>query len=204
MEWIEAQQTGVALDDDASVFDMERAGYNESSEGEQGALDVLDDVFALDALPSDGDTAAGMRAMGFTDEEINELANPRGTDGQGQVSAGQADARGTGQRAPDVRGSHEAPRQAQGESGEVDAEMLTSYTPAELARREMAEQQARKQKTQAIGPYTSKKDSGLLIRDEAPAGQRIRRGPYANEPGGRDDYTQDLFGTAVPAENRDD
>lgn len=116
MEWIEAQQTGAVLDEDASVFDLERASYNEASDGERVAFDMLDDVFALDATPNDADTAAGMRAMGFTDEEINGLANPQGTDGQGQGRIEQADARGTGERAADVRGSDEAPRQAQGES----------------------------------------------------------------------------------------
>lgn len=160
MEWIEAQQTGAVLDEDASVFDLERASYNEASDGERAAFDMLDDVFALDAMPNDADTAAGMRALGFTDEEINGLANPQGTDGQGQGRIEQADARGTGERAADVRGSDEAPRQAQGESSsEVSADLLTSYTPAELARREQAardaqareaaEQQAREQKAQA-------------------------------------------------------
>lgn len=129
LDWLDAQRGAPRLDEDASAYDFEAAGLNLDASEE--AL-LIGDIFA-EAAPQD--EAAVMRALGFTEEEIQDVvgqkADREGPRGTGQDGAGRA------QEAGEVARSD---AQTQGEAGSESApEGLTSYTNEDIARQEAAQ-----------------------------------------------------------------
>ena len=115
LDWLDAQRGAPRLDEDASAYDFEAAGLDLDASEE--AL-LIGDIFA-EAAPQD--EAAVMRALGFTEEEIQDVvgqeADREGPRGTGQDGAGRA------QEAGEVARSDARP---QGEAGsEGDPEGLT-------------------------------------------------------------------------------
>ena len=129
LDWLDAQRGAPRLDEDASAYDFEAAGLDLDASEE--AL-LIGDIFA-EAAPQD--EAAVMRALGFTEEEIQDVvgqkADREGPRGTGQDGAGRA------QEAGEVARSDAQP---QGEAGSESApEGLTSYTNEDIARQEAAQ-----------------------------------------------------------------
>lgn len=117
------------LDEDASAYDFEAAGI--SLDASEEAM-LIGDIFA-EAAPQD--EAAVMRALGFTEEEIQDVVGQK-ADRKGPHSAGQ-DGAGRAQEAGEVARTDARP---QGEAGsEGGPEGLTSYTNEDIARQEAAQ-----------------------------------------------------------------
>lgn len=110
LDWLDAQRGEPRLDEDASAYDFEAAGLDLDASEE--AL-LIGDIFA-EAAPQD--EAAVMRALGFTEEEIQDVvgqkADRKGPRGAGQNGAGRA------QEAGEVARSDAQP---QGEAGSESA-----------------------------------------------------------------------------------
>lgn len=110
LDWLDAQRGAPRLDEDASAYDFEAAGLDLDASEE--AL-LIGDIFA-EAAPQD--EAAVMRALGFTEEEIQDVvgqkADREGPRGTGQDGAGRA------QEAGEVARSDAQP---QGEAGSESA-----------------------------------------------------------------------------------
>ena len=126
LDWLDAQRGAPRLDEDASAYDFEAAGLDLDASEE--AL-LIGEIFAEAASQ---DEAAVMRALGFTEEEIQDVvgqkADREGPRGTGQDGAGRA------QEAGEVARSDARP---QGEAGsEGSSEGLTRYTNEDIARRE--------------------------------------------------------------------
>jgi hypothetical protein len=136
VEWLEAQKQGKPLDENSSAYDLERAGYNDLDADTQDAADTLDE-FLNKTTTSEAD---GMRALGFTEEEIHAATGTGGVQ-QSQEGAGQADA-GAAQEPGGVPG--EAFSLASPTSGELRAreEGLARQREKEAEAQRQAEQKA--------------------------------------------------------------
>lgn len=132
IDWLDAQRGEPRLDEDASAYDFEAAGLGQDA-SEEAVL--IGDIFA-EAAPQD--EAAVMRALGFTEEEIQDVVGQK-ADREGPRGTGQ-DGTGRAQEAGEVaRGD----AQPQGEAGsEGSPEGLTSYTNEDIARQEAAQRAA--------------------------------------------------------------
>lgn len=130
LDWLDAQRGGAPrLDEDASAYDFEAAGIGLDASEE---VMLIGDIFA-EAAPQD--EAAMMRALGFTEEEIQDVVGQK-ADRKGPHSAGQ-DGAGRAQEAGEVARTDARP---QGEAGsEGGPEGLTSYTNEDIARQEAAQ-----------------------------------------------------------------
>lgn len=132
LDWLDVQRGESRLDEDASAYDFEAAGIGQDAS--EDAL-LIGEIFT-EAAPQED--AAVMRALGFTEEEIQDVvgqkADREGPRGTGQDGAGRA------QEAGEVaRGD----AQAQGEARSEGApEGLTSYTNEDIARQEAAQRAA--------------------------------------------------------------
>ena len=132
LDWLDAQRGEPRLDEDASAYDFEAAGFGPDT-SEEAML--IGDIFA-EAAPQD--EAAVMRALGFTEEEIQDVAGQE-ADRKGPLGAGQ-DGTGRAQEAGEVARSDARP---QGEAGSKGSpEGLTSYTNEDIARQEAAQRAA--------------------------------------------------------------
>ncbi len=143
IEWLDAQQTGVPLaPEDMSSYDLEAMGYEADPAPVQARYDVVDDFRSDGRAPQD--TAAQMRALGFTEQEIeSELRREAeaGTGSRGERDAGRAQA--TGRNDLDQQpGEAGAGRAEGGARGTEEGLSLATYTPAELAQREAAQREA--------------------------------------------------------------
>ncbi|NML24337.1 LPD38 domain-containing protein [Zoogloea dura] len=211
LDWLDTQRGVFMLDEDASAYDFEAAGLDEFAGPD--AL-TLGDIFA-EVAPQD--EAAAMRALGFTEEEIQD-ATGQEAGGRGESSAGQAVTRRAQEAGAVVEGS--VPAQAGSNREGREPEGLTSYTNEDIARLEA------EQKTRAEAEATAQREADqkaqadseratfTLTGSDRPADKLAARGQtglfdQAQEPGAgytaeekrrarRDDYTQDLFGNAVP------
>lgn len=139
IEWLDAQQAGVRLaPEDMSSYELEVMGYESDPAPVQSRYDVADDFLSDNRAPQD--TAAQMRALGFTEQEIaNELRREAeaGTGSRGERDAGRTETSGRNDLDPQ-------PGEAGAGRAETQQEGLTldSYTPAELAQREAAQREA--------------------------------------------------------------
>ncbi len=154
LDWLDAQRSEPRLDEDASAYDFEAAGLDLDASEETL---LIGDIFAEAALQ---DEAAVMRALGFTEEEIQDVvgqkASREGPRGAGQDGAGRA------QEAGEVARSNAQP---QGEAGsEGSPEGLTSYTNEDIARRE-AEAKAREEAKAAADKAADQKAQADAERD---------------------------------------
>lgn len=108
LDWLDAQRGESRLNEDASAYDFEAAGLGQDA-SEEAML--IGDIFA-EAAPQED--AAVMRALGFTEQEIQDVVGPQ-EDRAGQGSARQPDA-GRAQEAGEVaRGDAQAQGEARSE-----------------------------------------------------------------------------------------
>lgn len=142
LEWRDAQESAAEVSPDASMYDLERAGYAGVEGEDAGLIDAFDDV-AGKVLTE----AEAMRALGFTEEEINEVTSGR---------------EGSGNRGPEAQDGNPVARAArEGEAGnlqrdeatgrpEGQAEGLTleSYTNEDIVAREEASRQREAQRNE--------------------------------------------------------
>jgi len=132
LDWLDTQRGEPRLDEDASAYDFEAAGIGQDAS--EDAM-LIGEIF-VEAAPQED--AAVMRALGFTEQEIQDVVGQQ-ADREGQGGPRQADA-GRAQEAGEVaRGD----AQAQGEArSEGSPEGLTSYSNEDIARQEAAQRDA--------------------------------------------------------------
>lgn len=189
-EWLDAQRNQPAtLDEDASMYDFEESGYDELSAPARTVVDAFDDIEPM----TQQDEAAAMRALGFTEQEIQDAV------GQTQTGAGSVSEPVTAGAQEDGAGDQEAGR-AQTEA-EQEGLTLDTYAPAEIAQRE-AEQQERadaeaKAERDAAAKQRQEEDRAEVRRRSEAAADTFELGmdPMENLTG-----QGGLFGQAEPAQ----
>jgi len=142
LEWRESQENAAEVSPDASMYDLERAGYAGVESAQQEAFDAFDEA-AGTVLTE----AEAMRALGFTEDEINASIN--GREGQGsrqdQGKDGGTDAKAAGRGEADGARRDEAQVR---QEGQAEGLTLESYTNEEIIAREEAARKQEEQKRQ--------------------------------------------------------
>lgn len=159
VEWLEAQRGEVAPED-RSAYDHDPMGYLDVGDPAADFYDSFDDL--LSESPLTGDEA--MRALGFTEDEINEAANAGRATASRQGKAGQAE--------PDsAQAGRQADRPGDGEQGNA----LESYTEQDLAARDEAQRLAEESRAKAERDANNKaradadRDTFTLTGSDRPA-----------------------------------
>lgn len=72
MEWLDDQSARHAPDENSSIYDLQDTAYDELSPRARSVVDAFDDAAPMTIE----DEAAAMRAMGFTEQEIQDAIRP--------------------------------------------------------------------------------------------------------------------------------
>lgn len=200
VEWLEAQQGEVAAED-RSAYDHDPMGYLDVGDPAADFYDSFDDL--LSESPLTGDEA--MRALGFTEDEINEAANAGRATASRQGKAGQAE--------PDsAQAGRQADRPGDGEQGNA----LESYTEQDLAARDEAQRLAEESRAKAERDADNKaradadRDAFTLTGSDRPADVLAAQGqdglfdqePVKNEtPANTGDSADSDAGNQEPIKN---
>lgn len=169
LEWINSRREMAAGDPDASSYDFDVAEFDSKTEDQKLVIDAYDD-FDSD---TPADEAAAMRALGFTEEEINAATRPAEAE-EGARGAQEDVAAGEGGNARSNQDPVGQEAQAGSQAG-ADREGLTldSYTPEELAQREAA------QKEREAAEAKAKRDADEKERQERERAEIRRRSEAA-------------------------
>ncbi|MCK2097472.1 LPD38 domain-containing protein [Thauera aromatica] len=159
-----SQEEQLALEpEDRSAYALDLGGYNETTPAVQSFIDDAFDVFdeSMEGQPIE----QAMRALGFTEDEINAELQAGASEGE----AGEADA---GRAESSAEGAD--PRQADQGQGEEEGLTLDSYTPTDLAQREAAAREAesaeaREQRALAERERQAQEHAEVRVRSEVAA-----------------------------------
>lgn len=159
-DWLDAQRGQSEPNEDSSMFDFPESGYDELSAPARTVVDAFDDADPM----TPQEEAEAMRALGFTEQEIQDAV------GQTQAGAGSVSEPVTTRAQEDGAGNQEAGR-AQAEA-EQEGLTLDTYTNADIAEQDAAQRERAENAARAIAASNAPQAVELDLRAKSHEAER--------------------------------